>query len=108
MFKMQPQNVLNSNSVILDINNIIQKRQNNILNNTFNLENNNLLNNTNILKSNYNINNYFGVLSNSQNFEDNNDTDYNNIKTLDEFKQLLRKIDERLDAPLIENRPTNI
>ena len=59
-----------------------------------------------MLKSNYNINNYLGLFSNFQTYDEDNDN--NHKKTLDEFKQLLRKIDEKLDAPIIENRTGNI
>ena len=101
MFNIQPQNNLNSNSFMYD-NNRIQQRQN-IFNNTLNIDNNQL-NNTNLLKSD--INNYFGMLSSFPNIDD--DNDYKNKKTLDEFHQLLRKMDERLEAPIIENRTGNI
>ena len=48
---------------------------------------------------------YLGLFSDQQFNEDN---DNNHIKTLEEFKKLLRKIDDRLKAPIIENRTGNI
>ena len=98
MFNIQPQNALNSNSFMVD-NNRIQHKQN-IINNTLNLENNSQSSTTNLLQSNYNINNYLGMFTNSQNIDD--DNDFNNLKTLDEFKKLLRKMDKRLEAPIIK------
>ena len=90
----------------MNINNI-QQRQN-ILNNTVNIGNNNMLmSNNNLMKSSYNINNYLDIFTSSH-FDENNDNDNSNKKTLDEFKQLLRKIDEKLDAPLIKNKLENI
>jgi hypothetical protein len=63
--------------------------------------------NNNLLKSNYNINNYLDIFSSSH-FDENNDNDNTHKKTLDEFKQLLKKIDEKLEAPIIENKAGNI
>ena len=40
------------------------------------------------------------MFTNSQNIDD--DNDFNNLKTLDEFKKLLRKMDKRLEAPIIK------
>ena len=106
MMNLQPTNVLNNNSFMLDNNNInIQQRQN-VLNNTFNIGNNTQFG-TN-LKSNYNINNYLGMFSSFQNIEDDNDNDNNQRHTLDEFKKLLRKIDQKLETPILDNRNTNI
>ena len=102
MFNIQPQNVLSSNPLLLDnINNItnIHQRQN--------IFNNSIYDNNYLLKSNSNINNYLDIFSCPQ-FDENYDNEYNHKRTLNEFKQLLRKIDERLDAPLIENRAGNI
>ena len=53
-----------------------------------------------------NINNYLGMFSNYQTYEE--DNNYNHIKALNEFKRLLQKMDEKLDAPLIENSALNI
>ena len=64
------------------------------------MENNIQPNTTNILQSNYNINNYLGMLTSSQNIDD--DNDFYNRTVLDEFKKLLRKMDERLKSPIIE------
>ena len=102
MFNIQPQNDLNNNPLLLDnINNItnIHQRQN-IFNDSVN-------DNNYFLKSNNNINNYLDIFSFSQ-FDENYDNEYNHKRTLNEFKKLLRKIDERLEAPLIENRAGNI
>ena len=102
MFNIKPQNIMNSNQLLLDnINNItnIHQRQN-IFNDSVN-------DNNYLLKSNNNINNYLDIFSCSQ-FDENYDNEYKHKRTLNEFKQLLRKIDERLEAPLIENRAGNI
>ena len=94
------------NNYINNFNNIQHKH--NILNNTCNIDNNinNIQLSNTILKSNYDINNYLGMFSNFQTYDEDNDN--NHKQTLNEFKKLLRKIDQRLEAPLIENRPGNI
>ena len=77
---------------------------------SFILENNNIVQNdinTNIT-NNLNINNdFYGILNSGQDIDDNNDNDNRQKKTLDEFKGLLRKMDEKLMEPINDNRGYN-
>ena len=107
MMNLQTQNILNTNSFMMDnnnINNLNNIQRQNVLNNTVNFGNNNLQYSSNI-KSN--INNYLGMFSSFQNFDDDNGNDFAQKHTLEQFKQLLRKMDEKLEAPIIENRGGN-
>ena len=75
--------------------------------NSFLLENNNIDINTN-LTNNININNdFYGILNSGQDIDENNDNDNRQKKTLDEFKGLLRKMDEKLMEPINDNRGYN-
>ena len=82
MFLMQPQNQ-KGDSFLLDYNNNNFIQKDNIINNSINLDNNN-----------------FGMNNNFQNIEDMNDNDFKQNQTLNDFKQLLRKMDEKLNSPL--------
>ena len=83
MFQMQPQNQ-KGDSFILDYNNNNFIQKDNVINKDLNFDNNNFL-----------INNNF------QNIEDinDNDNDMKQNQTLNDFKQLLRKMDEKLNSP---------
>ena len=78
---MQPQNQ-KGDSFLLDYNNNNFIQKDNIINNSINLDNNN-----------------FGMNNNFQNIEDMNDNDFKQNQTLNDFKQLLRKMDEKLNSP---------
>ena len=73
----------NANSFLFDNNNI---------NNNF-MEKDNLINNT----FNYTSNN-FGMYNNIQNIDNSNDNEKKQRQTLDDFRQLLMKMDEKLNS----------
>ena len=77
MFNLQPQNQINS--FYFDNNNNFMKNENIINNSNFG-------------------NNYFTMYNNIQNIDDNNDNDMKQKQTLDDFKNLLRKMDEKLNS----------
>ena len=81
MFLMHPQNQ-KGDSFLLDYNNNNFIQKDNIINNSINFDNNN-----------------FGINNNFQNIEDMNDNDFKQNQTLNDFKQLLRKMDEKLNSP---------
>jgi len=81
MFLMQTHN-LNANSFFLDnINNNNYIQKDNLINNTFNYTSNN-----------------FGMYNNIQNIDNSNDNEVKQRKTLDDFRQLLMKMDEKLNS----------
>ena len=66
------------------------------------LENNNNIKNENLINNYSNFdNNYLGIgMNNSlQNFEMDNNNELKQNQTLNDFKQLLRKMDEKLNSP---------
>ena len=70
-------------------------------NQSFYLDNNinNLVQNENVINNNSNfVNNYYSMYNNIQNIDENNDNDIRQKQTLDDFKQLLRKMDEKLNS----------
>ena len=73
----------NANSFLFDNNNI---------NNNF-MQKDNLINNT----FNYTSNN-FGMYNNIQNIDNSNDNEKKQRQTLDDFRQLLMKMDEKLNS----------
>jgi hypothetical protein len=77
MFNLQPQNQINS--FYFDNNNNFMKNENIINNSNFG-------------------NNYFTMYNNIQNIDDNNDNDMKQKQTLNDFKNLLRKMDEKLNS----------
>ena len=48
------------------------------------------------------------MFSSFPNIEDDNDNDNTQKQTLDDFKQLLGKLNKKLEAPILENRGGNI
>ena len=70
-------------------------------NQSFYLDNNinNLVQNENVINNNSNfVSNYYNMYNNIQNIDENNDNDIRQKQTLDDFKQLLRKMDEKLNS----------